>query len=124
MPWHSPGVNAPKSCCLIAGNPGISLGANVILCTGRLAEVEGFERRAGELVRAFLEAHRGELHRDLDLGLATFVCVSSVETLAHGAVLHRPELLAGDRGTLHRRSDPVGGPVPHLGRQIAAAGVT
>ncbi|BEP46115.1 hypothetical protein [Variovorax sp. V15] len=71
MPWHSHGVNAPKSCCFIAGNPGISLGANVIPCTGRLAEVEGFEREAGELVRAFLEAHRGELRCDLDLGLAT-----------------------------------------------------
>ncbi|MDP9606197.1 TetR/AcrR family transcriptional regulator [Variovorax sp. NFACC27] len=65
--------------------------------TGRLAEVEGFEREANELVRAFLEAHRSELRRALDLELATFVCVSTVETLAHGAVLHQPQLLADDR---------------------------
>jgi len=33
----------------------------------------------------------------LDLGLATFVCVSTVQTLAHGAVSHQPELLTDDR---------------------------
>lgn len=60
---------------------------------GRLAEVEGFDREVRELVRAYLEAHRGEL-RALDLDLAAFVCVSSVETLAHEAVLHNPALLA------------------------------
>ncbi|WP_431514206.1 TetR/AcrR family transcriptional regulator [Variovorax sp. DAIF25] len=60
---------------------------------GRLAEVEGFDREVRELVRAYLEAHRGEL-RPLDLDLAAFVCVSSVETLAHEAVLHNPALLA------------------------------
>ncbi|MBS78608.1 TetR/AcrR family transcriptional regulator [Variovorax sp. Varisp41] len=60
---------------------------------GRLAEVEGFDREVRELVRAYLEAHRAEL-RTLDLDLAAFVCVSSVETLAHEAVLHNPALLA------------------------------
>ncbi|QRF61699.1 TetR/AcrR family transcriptional regulator [Variovorax paradoxus] len=60
---------------------------------GRLAEVEGFDREVLELVRAYLEAHRGEL-RALDLDLAAFVCVASVETLAHEAVLHNPALLA------------------------------
>ncbi|WP_395346423.1 TetR/AcrR family transcriptional regulator [Variovorax sp. UC122_21] len=60
---------------------------------GRLAEVEGFDREVRELVRAYLEAHRGEL-RELDLDLAAFVCVASVETLAHEAVLHNPALLA------------------------------
>ncbi|KPU97935.1 TetR family transcriptional regulator [Variovorax paradoxus] len=60
---------------------------------GRLAEVEGFDREVRELVRAYLEAHRAEL-RPLDLDLAAFVCVSSVETLAHEAVLHNPALLA------------------------------
>lgn len=60
---------------------------------GRLAEVEGFDREVRELVRAYLEAHRAEL-RALDLDLAAFVCVSSVETLAHEAVLHNPALLA------------------------------
>jgi len=60
---------------------------------GRLAEVEGFDREVRALVRAYLEAHRAEL-RALDLDLAAFVCVSSVETLAHEAVLHNPALLA------------------------------
>jgi AcrR family transcriptional regulator len=60
---------------------------------GRLAEVEGFDREVRALVRAYLEAHRAEL-RPLDLDLAAFVCVSSVETLAHEAVLHNPALLA------------------------------
>jgi AcrR family transcriptional regulator len=60
---------------------------------GRLVEVEGFDREVRELVRAYLEAHRAEL-RTLDLDLAAFVCVSSVETLAHEAVLHNPALLA------------------------------
>ncbi len=60
---------------------------------GRLAEVEGFDREVRALVRAYLEAHRAEL-RPLDLDLAAFVCVSSVETLAHEAVLHNPTLLA------------------------------
>ncbi|WP_422098953.1 TetR/AcrR family transcriptional regulator [Variovorax sp.] len=60
---------------------------------GRLAEVEGFDREVRALVRAYLEAHRAEL-RTLDLDLAAFVCVSSVETLAHEAVLHNPALLA------------------------------
>ncbi len=60
---------------------------------GRLAEVEGFDREVRALLRAYLEAHRGEL-RPLDLDLAAFICVSSVETLAHEAVLHNPALLA------------------------------
>ena len=59
---------------------------------GRLAEVEGFDREVRELVRAYLEAHRGEL-RALDLDLAAFVCVASVETLAHEAVLHNLSLI-------------------------------
>ena len=32
-----------------------------------------------------------------DLDLAAFICVTSVEALTHGAVLHNPELLAPNR---------------------------
>ena len=64
--------------------------------TGRLADVEAFEREAATLVRAYLESHRAEL-REVDLDLATFVCVSSVEALSHGAVLRHPKLLAKDK---------------------------
>jgi AcrR family transcriptional regulator len=64
--------------------------------TGRLADVEAFEREAATLVRAYLASHQAEF-RDVDLDLATFVCVSSVEALAHGAVLRYPKLLARDR---------------------------
>ena len=42
------------------------------------------------LFRAFLEDHRDEL-RALDLGLAAFVCVTSIEALTHTAVLHHSE---------------------------------
>jgi AcrR family transcriptional regulator len=64
--------------------------------TGRLSEVEGFERETHALVRAFLGAHKREL-RAVDLDLAAFVCVSSVEALTHGAVLRHAELLAGEK---------------------------
>jgi AcrR family transcriptional regulator len=37
--------------------------------------------------KAYLELHRDEL-RTLDLDLAAFVCVTSIEALAHAAVLH------------------------------------
>jgi AcrR family transcriptional regulator len=62
--------------------------------TGRLDEVEGFDRETLALVRDYLQAHQGAL-RAVDLDLAAFVCVSSVEALAHGAVLRHPALLAG-----------------------------
>ena len=64
--------------------------------TGRLAEVEGFDREAHAMVRSYLESRKREL-RGVDLDLATFVCVSCVETLAHGAVLRHPKLLASGK---------------------------
>ncbi|UDL92586.1 TetR/AcrR family transcriptional regulator [Mesorhizobium sp. PAMC28654] len=60
--------------------------------TGRLADVEAFGRETYALFRAYLEAHRGEL-RTTDLGMAAFVSVTSIEALAHTAVLNRPEKL-------------------------------
>jgi AcrR family transcriptional regulator len=63
--------------------------------TGRLENVETFNREAHALFRAYLEAHRDEL-RTLDLGLATYVCVTSIEALAHTAVLHHADIFSDD----------------------------
>lgn len=68
--------------------------------TGRLEKVEAFNRENYVLFRAYLEDHRGEL-RAVDLGLAAFVCVTSIEALTHTAVLHRSEILSDEAvGTL------------------------
>lgn len=60
---------------------------------GALADVELFNREALELFRAYLEDRREELE-GLDLDLAAFVCVTSIEALTHTAVLHRSDLLS------------------------------
>jgi len=68
--------------------------------TANLENVEAFTRKTFELVRGYLEAHRDEL-RMTDLGLATYVCVTSIEALTHNAVLHRSEMLSDEaRGML------------------------
>ena len=51
-------------------------------------------REPNRLVRSYLEAHRDELDIE-DLDLAAFICVTTVESLTHDAVLDRPELLSG-----------------------------
>lgn len=58
--------------------------------TGRLEDIEVFNGEAYALFRAYLEAHFDEF-RMVDLGLATFVCVTSIEALTHTAVLHHSE---------------------------------
>jgi AcrR family transcriptional regulator len=63
--------------------------------TGRLADVEVFSRENFALFRAFLDDHRDEL-RVTDLGLAAFVCVTSIEALTHNAVLHHSDMLGDD----------------------------
>ncbi|HWK73780.1 MAG TPA: TetR/AcrR family transcriptional regulator [Povalibacter sp.] len=63
--------------------------------TGRLEKVETFSRRNYALFKAYLERHSDEL-RTVDLELASFVCVTSVEALTHSAVLHNPAMLADD----------------------------
>lgn len=63
--------------------------------TGALEDVEGFNREAYDLFRAYLERKRAEV-RPLDLDLAAFVCITSIEAVTHNAVLHRPEMLADD----------------------------
>ncbi|MBS0222185.1 MAG: TetR family transcriptional regulator [Proteobacteria bacterium] len=64
--------------------------------TGRLEKIATFNREYFVLFRDFLESHRGEL-RAVDLELATFVCVTSIEALTHTAVLHRSEMLSDER---------------------------
>ena len=61
---------------------------------GALAEVELFHRDAYRLFRSYLEDHRDELGA-LDLDMAAFICVTSVEALTHTAVIHRSDLLTG-----------------------------
>ena len=61
--------------------------------TGRLENVETFNRETYALFKAYLESRRDEL-RIVDVGLAAFVCVTSIEALTHTAVLHRPEMLS------------------------------
>jgi AcrR family transcriptional regulator len=63
--------------------------------TGRLENVEAFNRETYALFRAYLESHSDEL-RMVDLGVAAFVCVTSIEALAHTAVLHRSEELSDE----------------------------
>jgi len=63
--------------------------------TGRLKQIEAFDREYYVLVRAYLEAHRDEL-RTVDLGLAAFVCVTAIEALSHTAVLHRSAMLSDE----------------------------
>lgn len=55
---------------------------------GRTEHVEAFNREAYDLFRAYLDDHRHEI-RAVDLDLAAFVCVSSIEAVTHTAVLHR-----------------------------------
>lgn len=61
--------------------------------TGSLENVEAFNRQTYALFRAYLEAHSNEL-RMVDLGIATYVCVTSIEALAHTAVLHHAGMLS------------------------------
>ena len=55
---------------------------------GRLEKVETFNRQNYALFETYLERHRDEI-RAVDLELAAFVCVTSIEALTHTAVLHR-----------------------------------
>lgn len=63
--------------------------------TGRLRNVEAFDRENYSLFRTYLELHRDEI-RAIDLGLAAFICVTSIEALTHTAVLHHPDMLSGE----------------------------
>ena len=63
---------------------------------GRLEKAETFNRENYALFRAYLERHRDEI-RVVDLELAAFVCVTSIEALTHTAVLHQK--LVSDEAT-------------------------
>lgn len=68
--------------------------------TGRLENVDVFNRELYTLFKTYLEAHHDEL-RNLDLDMAAYVCVTSIEALTHNAVLHRSEMLSDQAvGTL------------------------
>ena len=58
--------------------------------TGRLGNVEVFNPENYALFRAYLERHRDEI-RAVDLELAAFVCVTTIEALTHTAVLHHAD---------------------------------
>jgi AcrR family transcriptional regulator len=68
--------------------------------TGRLENVEAFNHEAHALFKSYLEDHRDELRVD-DLAFATFICATTIEALAHTAVLHSDEKLSDEAiGTL------------------------
>lgn len=60
---------------------------------GKLEQVESFNREYFALFKSFLERHGDEI-RTVDLGLAAFVCVTSIEALTHNAVLHHSKTLS------------------------------
>nr|GAJ35721.1 transcriptional regulator [Bradyrhizobium sp. DOA9] len=55
--------------------------------SGHLAEVEAYSHEIHALVRAYLERHRKEM-RKIDPALAAFMCVSTIEAVAHNTVLN------------------------------------
>ncbi len=63
---------------------------------GQLAEIEGLQRETAALIRSYLEARRAEL-AIADLETATFICVSTVETLAHEYVIRHPRATAAQQ---------------------------
>jgi len=61
--------------------------------TGKLANVDVFNSEVYALFKAYLASHRREF-RTVDLELAAFVCVTSIEALSHTAVLHHSGMLS------------------------------
>lgn len=55
-------------------------------------DVEAFSREVHTLVRGYLDSHRKEM-RKIDLDVATFICVSAIEAIAHNTVLNQAETL-------------------------------
>jgi AcrR family transcriptional regulator len=64
--------------------------------TGKLENIENFNREAYTLFRTYLGEHQHEL-RVVDLDLATFICVTSIEAVTHMAVIHKAEFLSDER---------------------------
>lgn len=66
---------------------------------GQLAGIEAIEQETFALVRAFFDARRDEITvRDLDT--ATYICVTSVETLTHDFVIRRPDASAAEQAEM------------------------
>lgn len=63
---------------------------------GRLQNIERVEQEAMALVRAYLDAHSGEV-RVRDLDVAAFFCVTIVEALTHAVIVRRPEAVSNDQ---------------------------
>lgn len=63
--------------------------------TGRFENAAVLDGETYTLFRAYLEAHSDEF-RPLDMGLAAFVCVTSIEALTHTAVVHHSESLSDE----------------------------
>ncbi len=61
---------------------------------GKLEKIERFSRENFVLFRKYLESRRHEV-RDIDLDLASFVCVTAIEALTHNAVLHHSKSFSG-----------------------------
>ncbi|WP_245620994.1 TetR/AcrR family transcriptional regulator [Paraburkholderia ferrariae] len=59
---------------------------------GELEKLETFNRENFTLFSTYLERHRDELRID-DVGLASYVCVTTIEALTHNAVLHYSTVL-------------------------------
>ena len=55
-------------------------------------DVEAFNREVHSLVRAYLHSRRKEM-RKIDLDVATFICVSAIEAVAHNVVLNQAETM-------------------------------
>jgi AcrR family transcriptional regulator len=64
--------------------------------TGRLAEAGALNREIFALFKSYLERHSKEL-RMRDVSVAAFVCVTSIEAVAHTAVLHHAETISDDK---------------------------
>ena len=67
--------------------------------TGQLENVEAFNREYFSLFRDYLADCRGTL-REMDPALAAYVCVTSIEALAHNAVLRNEKLTDGEAEAL------------------------
>jgi AcrR family transcriptional regulator len=66
---------------------------------GRLDNVQAIDRHVHALVRAYLDAHRDEI-QVVDVELAAFVCVTTVEALTHAAVIYRPDVLSDEKANI------------------------
>jgi len=63
---------------------------------GRQERARDLDVRASQLVRGILEARRAEIRR-VDLELATFVIIASVEAVTHESAIDHPEYLTDPR---------------------------